>query len=88
MSWHINEKGKSVIKEVIDKFSGDKNSYIQIFTVDDDFYIFDDDNCIVAKDFIYIQSNNNHETSISIINSNMIESIYVKSVDENASDSE
>lgn len=86
MSWHINNKGKSIIQEMINKFHGKESAYIHIFTPDDDFYIFDDDDCIVAKGFIYIQSNHKDETTISIININKIESIYI--ADKNVTDTE
>lgn len=81
MSWHINKKGKSVIKEIIDAFTKEKNDgFIQIFTVDEgDFYIFDDDKCVVAEGFIYIQSKNEEKNKIThaIINIDKIVSIYM-----------
>lgn len=86
MSWHINNKGKSIIQEMINEFHGKESAYIHIFTSDDDFYIFDDDDCIVAKGFIYIQSNHEDKTTIEIININKIESIYI--ADKHVTDTE
>lgn len=86
MSWHINNKGKSIIQEMINEFHGKENAYIHIFTPDDDFYIWHDDDCIVAKGFIYTQRSREDKTTIEIINIDKIESIYI--ADKHVTDTE
>lgn len=87
MSWHINEKGKSIIEEMIKTFGNKETAHIHIFTEDDDFYIFKEDKTVVAKGFIYIQSfTDDNKTTISIINMDKIESIYI--VDKDDTDTE
>lgn len=89
-NWHINNQGQSIIKRMVEIFNDRDTAYIHIFTKDDDFYIFDDDDVIVANGFIYIQSittkEDHDELFINIINVNMIESIYIK--DKNVADIE
>lgn len=88
MSWHVNKDGVSIINKMIKEFGKKKNAYIQIFTENDDFYIFDDDDCIVGRGFIYIQSVRDNGATINIINVDKIESIYIKTSDENDANSE
>ena len=88
MFWHINKDGVSIINKMIKEFGKKENAYIQIFTENDDFYIFDDDDCIVGRGFIYIQSVGDNGATINIVNVDKIESIYIKTSDKNDVDSE
>lgn len=77
MTWHINGDGNSIIQEVLKVYEKHAGEYfLVIYTEDDTFDIFNDDELIIGSEFLILRrEHDDGRMWTHIINIHKIESI-------------
>ena len=78
MSWHINNKGKSIISEMLSFL--DDGTLLEILTKEDIFVIDKNDNVVVGNELLFIS--HDEETKLLINTNHIISMQIIKGVPE------